>query len=161
MNRAANQTLEVRHPQQCDGRKVRIDAAGKAYRQLNEEIRALADVAAAEPLCIDLVNVTGHRYIGCGLAAGTHITIHGTPGNDLAAFMDGAEITVCGNVQDATANTMNGGRVVIHGDAGDVLAHSMRGGTMLVRGSVGYRCGIHMKSFNEKRPVVEIGRAHV
>ncbi len=136
-------------------RRFSIDAAGKHYRQLNEEIRQAMEADGATQ--IEILNCMGHRYIGCGLAGPIVVTINGTPGNDLGAFMDGAELIVRGNVQDATANTMNAGRIVVHGDAGDVLSNGMRGGTVLVQGSVGYRCGIHMKSFNEKRPVVVVG----
>lgn len=136
-----------------DGR-VTIDATGVYYRQLNEQIRA-AFAAGAET--VDLQNVIGQRYIGCAMGPGGRIDIHGTPGNDLAAFMDGVEIVVHGNVQDGVGNTMNAGRIVVHGDAGDVLAHSMRGGTMLVKGYAGYRAGIHMKSYQERRPVVVVG----
>lgn len=150
-------TMENNPDLHCGNGLVRISAAGKSYRQLNEEIRATIANAVGGRLCIELDEVMGHRYIGCGLGDNVRICINGTPGNDLAAFMDGAEIVVDANVQDATGNTMNGGRIVVHGDAGDVAAHSMRGGTILVRGNVGYRCGIHMKSFQQKRPVVIVG----
>jgi glutamate synthase domain-containing protein 3 len=133
-----------------------IDAAGKPYRQVNEEVRAALAAGAG---CVELLNVRGQRYLGCGLGSGARLVIRGVPGNDLAAFMDGCHVVVHGNAQDGVANTMNAGRVEIHGDAGDVLAHSMRGGTMLVRGSAGYRAGIHMKSYRDKQPVVVIGGA--
>jgi glutamate synthase domain-containing protein 3 len=133
-----------------------IDAAGKHYRELNGEIRAALIAGAGR---VEVRNVAGQRYLGCGLTGAGQIVIRGTPGNDLAAFMDGPEIVVHGNAQDGVGNTMNAGRVAIHGDAGDVLAHSMRGGTILVKGSVGYRAGIHMKSYAEKQPVVVIGGA--
>jgi len=85
------------------------------------------------------------------------ITINGVPGNDLAAFMNGAEITVNGSAQDGVGNTMNAGKVVIHGDAGDILGYSMRGGTIFVGGNVGYRAGIHMKAYQSRFPVIVIG----
>lgn len=135
-----------------DGTAV-LSAGGVYYRQLNEQIR---EAFAAGARTVELNGVNGQRYIGCATGPG-RIVIHGTPGNDLAMFGNGVEIVVHGNGQDGVANTMNAGRVVIHGDAGDVLAHSMRGGTVLVRGEVGYRTGIHMKSYESKRPVVVIG----
>jgi glutamate synthase domain-containing protein 3 len=46
---------------------------------------------------------------------------------------------------------------VIHGNAGDAVAHSMRGGMIFVRDDIGYRGGIHMKQYNEKRPILVIG----
>ncbi|MBN2581526.1 MAG: hypothetical protein JXL80_00550 [Planctomycetes bacterium] len=133
-----------------------LTAGGKTYRELNEEIhQAFAQGAT----CVEIRKVMGHRYIGCGLSGQGRIIIHGTPGNDMAAFMDGPEIIVHGNGQDAIGNTMNRGRVIIHGEAGDLLGHSMRGGTILVKGSVGYRSGIHMKSYKDKRAEVVIGGA--
>ena len=133
---------------------MKIDARGVHYRELNAQVRrAIAD---GHP-DIALDNVEGQRYIGTGLASGAHITIHGVPGNDLAAFMNGAAITVNANAQDGVGNTMNAGRIVIHGDAGDILGHSMRGGRIFVHGSVGYRTGIHMKAYGERFPSVVIG----
>ena len=144
---AKEQGIEIK-----DGRAL-LAAEGVYYRVLNERIRQ-AFAAGADT--VELSGVNGQRYIGCAMGPG-RIVIHGTPGNDLAMFGDGVEIDVRGNGQDGIANTMNAGRVVIHGDAGDVLAHSMRGGTVLVKGEVGYRAGIHMKSYESKRPVVVIG----
>jgi glutamate synthase domain-containing protein 3 len=132
---------------------AKLSAAGIYYRDLNEQIRAAFAAGAAT---VELTEVNGQRYIGCAMGPG-RIVIHGTPGNDLAMFGNGVEIIVHANAQDGVANTMNAGRVVIHGDAGDVLAHSMRGGTVLVKGEVGYRTGIHMKSYESKRPVIVIG----
>ena len=54
-------------------------------------------------------------------------TVNGTPGNDLASFMDGPHIVVHGNAQDGGGNTMNGGEVIVHGRAGDVTGHAMPG----------------------------------
>jgi glutamate synthase domain-containing protein 3 len=135
--------------------EVTIDAQGVYYRQLNERVRA-AIAAGAERIVLN--NVCGQRYIGCGLRSkGVTIEIHGTPGQDLAAFMDGPTIHVYANAQDGVANTQTSGRIVIHGSAGDVTAHSLRGGEVYVRGNVGYRCGIHMKEYTEPVPVVVVG----
>ncbi|MGI5817714.1 MAG: hypothetical protein ACOX9R_06395 [Armatimonadota bacterium] len=133
---------------------MRIDADGLHYKELNERIHeAIADGATE----LQLENVLGHRYIGAGLKGGVHIEINGIPGNDLAAFMDGAEIVVNSNAQDGVANTMNDGTIVVHGDAGDILGHSMRGGSIFVEGLVGYRCGIHCKAYESKLPVMVVG----
>jgi len=133
---------------------MNIDARGVHYRDLNARIR---EAVAKGDVRIVLDHIQGQRYIGTGLSAGVDITIHGVPGNDLGAFMNGAHLTVHGNAQDGVANTMNAGKIVIHGDAGDILGHSMRGGKVLVRGSVGYRTGIHMKAYRERFPVLVIG----
>jgi glutamate synthase domain-containing protein 3 len=140
---------------------ARIDAAGMHYRDLNQRIRELV---AAGQRRIEIVNVSGQRYIGTNLfgavdRGGIRIRVHGTPGSDMAAFMDGPEIEVFGNAQDAVGNTMNCGRIVVHGSAGDVLGYGMRGGEIFVRGNVGYRVGIHMKEYLGKVPTIVVGGA--
>jgi len=132
---------------------MRIDAKNMDYRELNSRVRE----AVKESPAIRLENVRGQRYIGCGIGSNVNIMINGTPGNDLGAFMNGPRIEVHGNVQDVVGNTMSGGRIAIHGDAGDILGHSMRGGRIYVKGSVGYRAGIHIKSFEDRHPVIVIG----
>jgi glutamate synthase domain-containing protein 3 len=52
---------------------------------------------------------------------------------------------------------MNDGGIIIHGHAGDILGLSARGGKIFVREDVGYRAGIHMKEYQDKKPVVVIG----
>lgn len=139
-----------------------IDATGMLYRDLNAQIREAVS-GGAEKLVIK--NVNGQRYIGTNLYGVTDpevlrrlvIEIHGTPGNDLGAFLDGPTITVHGNVMDGSGNTMNCGRIVAHGRAGDITGFSARGGEIFVRGNAGYRAGIHMKEYQEKRPVIVIG----
>jgi len=105
---------------------------------------------------IELYNVCGQRYIGTGLGDLT-VEVHGTPGNDLGAFMKGPNIAVCGNVQDGCGNTMDEGKIVIHGHAGDIAGYSMRGGSIFIRDDVGYRAGIHMKEYQEKMPTIVVG----
>ncbi len=106
---------------------------------------------------IELRDVHGQRYIGTDLDRPVQIDVYGTPGNDLGAFMDGPTIIVHGNAQDGCGNTMNAGEIVIHGHAGDIIGLSARGGKIFVREDVGYRAGIHMKEYNEKKPVMVIG----
>jgi len=54
-------------------------------------------------------------------------------------------------------NTMDDGQIVIHGRAGDILGLSVRGGKIFVKDDVGYRAGIHMKEYKDRRPVIVIG----
>jgi len=133
---------------------VSIDTRQLHYRQLNGRIRCAAQAGARR---ITVRNVCGQRYIGCGIQQRVRIELFGTPGNDLAAFMDGPTILVRGSGQDGVGNTMTSGEVVIHGHAGDVLAYSLRGGRLFVRGDAGYRCAIHMKQYTEPVPVVVVG----
>ena len=135
--------------------EVRINAKDMPYQALNKRIRTL--VAGGEKDIV-LDNVLGQRFIGDGIRGDdVTITINGVPGGDLAMFMSGPTIVVNGNADHAPGNTMDNGRIVIHGSAGDAVGHSMRGGRMYVRDNIGYRGGIHMKQFQEKRPVIVVG----
>lgn len=107
---------------------------------------------------IELKGVMGQRYLASTASApGLYIAVHGTPGNDLGAFLNGPTIEVFGNAQDMTGNTMNSGRIIVHGNAWDVTGLAARGGQILVKGDTGYRVGIHMKEFGESRPTLVIG----
>ena len=132
---------------------LRIDARGLHYKELNARLREAAEGHHR----IDLLNVFGQRYIGTDIHCPLEVHIYGVPGNDLGSFMDGPHIIVHGNAQDGVGNTMNSGEVVVHGHAGDILGLSARGGRIFVRDGVGYRVGIHMKEYQDKRPVVVIG----
>jgi glutamate synthase domain-containing protein 3 len=133
---------------------VKIDASGVYYRDLNAKLREVVQNGVQK---IELQNVYGQRYIGTDLNKAVEIHIWGTPGNDLGAFMDGPRIIVHGNAQDGCGNTMNDGEIVVHGHAGDILGLSARGGKIFVREDVGYRAGIHMKEYGDKKPIVVIG----
>ncbi|MGA2162468.1 MAG: hypothetical protein ABSG28_09805 [Methanoregula sp.] len=135
--------------------EVRIDAKDLHYTPLNQQIRKAVSDGAKE-IVID--NVLGQRFIGDGLKGdGVTITVNGVPGGDLAMFMSGPTIIVHGNADHAPGNTMDKGKLIIHGSAGDATAHSMRGGRVYVRDNIGYRGGIHMKQYREKRPILVVG----
>jgi len=133
---------------------IKIDAGGVYYRKLNTDLRELISNGTRK---VELHNVQGQRYIGTDLGKPIEIDIFGTPGNDLGAFMNGPRITVHGNAQDGCGNTMNEGEIIIHGHAGDTVGLSARGGRIFVREDVGYRAGIHMKEYQDKKPVIVIG----
>jgi glutamate synthase domain-containing protein 3 len=133
---------------------IKIDASGVYYRDLNAILREAASDRARK---IELYNVHGQRYIGTDLDKPVELEIFGTPGNDLGAFMNGPRIIVHGNAQDGCGNTMNEGEIIIHGHAGDITGLSARGGRIFVREDVGYRAGIHMKEYKDKKPVLVIG----
>jgi len=136
---------------------VRIDAKDLDYTPLNQKIRA-AVAGGAKEIVID--HVLGQRFIGDGLRGdGVTITVNGVPGGDLGMFMSGPTIIVHGNADHAPGNTMDKGRIIIHGSAGDAVAHSMRGGRVYVRDTIGYRGGIHMKQYMDKRPILVVGGA--
>ena len=133
---------------------MNIDSKGMHYRELNEMIRQAVFEGRRE---IILKNVNGQRYLGDSLSGDISVNIQGTPGNDLAAFMDGPIMEVFGNAQDGVGNTMNAGKLIVHGHGGDIVGHSMRGGKIFIREDVGYRVGIHMKAYQDLHPVIIIG----
>jgi len=133
---------------------IEINASQLHYRELNNMVKGAAAEGSRE---IVLDNVYGQRYIGSGIRKPVNIVVHGVPGNDLGAFMDGPNITVDRNAQDGVGNTMNNGVIVVHGRAGDIVAMGMRGGKIFIKGSVGYRAAIHMKEYRKHRPVLVVG----
>jgi glutamate synthase domain-containing protein 3 len=133
---------------------ISIDASELYYRDLNTLLRTVSGNGISK---IELTNVYGQRYLGTNLQKPLQINVHGVPGNDLGAFMNGSEVTVHGNVQDGCGNTMNQGLIVVHGRAGDITGHSMRGGKIFIRDDVGFRVGIHMKEYLDKVPVIVVG----
>lgn len=137
---------------------MEIDAADIPTRELNDHLRDLMNAGTKKVI---LKNICGQRYIGTRLYSPERkkmeIEIFGTPGNDLGAFLYGHQIRIHGNAQDGVGNTMDAGEIVVEGRAGDVLGFSMRGGKIFVRDSVGYRTALHMKEYEDKRPVLVIG----
>jgi glutamate synthase domain-containing protein 3 len=127
-----------------------IDANGKNFRQLNEEIKASPDSD------VTVLNCLGQRYIGTG-AVGKRISVRGIPGNGLGAYLKGTDIHVERNAQDAVGDTMNDGAIVVNGNIGDAAGYGMRGGRIYVRGNAGYRCGIHMKAYEGSSPAIVVG----
>lgn len=132
------------------------DTAGDIYyRMLNRQIRSAIAGGETE---IQVVDVRGQRYIGAGTTGrDVVIHIHGIPGQDLGAFLNGATLIVHGNGQDGVANTINAGNVIIHGSAGEIPCYSARGGRVFVRDDVSYRAAIHMKQYGDTVPWLVIG----
>lgn len=130
---------------------VKIDASGLHFETLNRMLKSSQDKH------IEVTNLLGHRYIGAGLEPGSKLDLYGTPGNALGAYLSNCEIIVHSNAQDATGDTMDSGKIVIHGNSGDTTGYAMRGGEIYVQGNAGYRVGIHMKAYEDHRPVIVIG----
>ena len=147
--------LEIKPEEKAGVKRVKIDAKGVYYRDLNKAIRDF--IFKDDVNEIELLNVNGQRYIGDGINKQVKIIIHGVPGNDLGVFMDGPTIIVNSNAQDGVGNTMNDGKIVINGMAGDVIGYGMRCGKIFIKGDVGYRVGIHMKSYKDKIPFLIAG----
>lgn len=127
-----------------------IDADGKDFKQLGEQIRTVKDAE------ITLDNCCGQRFIGAGMSD-KKLLIHGVPGNDLGCYLNGGIIRVKGNAQDQTGDTMNDGAILVEGSSGDSTGYAMRGGKILIKGNAGYRVGIHMKAYQKQQPLIVIG----
>nr|AXS01368.1 Glutamate synthase alpha subunit domain protein [uncultured bacterium] len=128
---------------------MKISALNIDFKELNRQIKS-------QEGDVRIVDCYGQRFIAAGMKGKT-ITINGTPGNALGAYLNGGLIFVNGNAQDATGDTMNDGRIIINGGAGDALGYAMRGGAIFVKGDSGYRTGIHMKQYEDKKPVIIVG----
>jgi glutamate synthase domain-containing protein 3 len=141
-------------------KKITIEAKDKKgkplpYKELNEKVHNAADEGYKH---IILNDVLGQRFIAdCMEHKDVKIDIHGTPGNDLGVFLQGPTIEVFGNCEDQTGNTMNDGTIIVHGNAWDVTGLSARNGKIFVKGDGGYRIGIHMKEYQDQRPIVVYG----
>lgn len=133
---------------------VTIDAGRMHFSVLNREIRAAVGNGADE---IVLEHVLGQRFIADGLIGDVKIIVNGVPGGDLGIFMNGPTVVVHGNCDHAPGNTMDRGTIAVHGSAGDATGHSMRGGSIYIRDDIGYRGGIHMKEYGEKKPILVVG----
>ncbi|MCS3924778.1 GltB/FmdC/FwdC-like GXGXG domain-containing protein [Methanosalsum natronophilum] len=136
--------------------KIAIDANDIHYTQLNKLIRKAVAEKATD---IVIKNVLGQRFIASGLRAEINIDIYGVPGGDLGMFMNGPICNIYGNCEHAPGNTMDYGKIIVHGSTGDASAHSMRGGEMYVRDRIGYRGGIHMKEYDQKKPTLVVGKS--
>ncbi len=140
---------------------VAIEANGAAqvslgtshFKEANQKVRACLETSDV----VQLREVFAQRYLGCAMPAGKRLEIYGTPGNDMASYMDGGTIEVFGNAQDQIGNTMNGGSIIVHGRCGDAAGYAMRGGRIFVRDDCGWRVGIHMKEYQDKVPTIVIG----
>lgn len=128
---------------------MRIDVKNCNGKKLNEEI-----AESRENVILD--NCMGERFIAVGLG-GKSVEINGIAGNALGAYLDGATISANGNVQDAVGDTMNSGSIFVFGNAGDALGYAMRGGKIYIKGNSGYRTGVHLKEYQDKKPVIIIG----
>jgi glutamate synthase domain-containing protein 3 len=126
-----------------------IDVNNLDYKELNQKIREADGDCHIKGCC-------GQRFIASGMKNKT-VTIDGTPGNALGAYLDGASIIVNANAQDAVGDTMNDGKIIVHGNIGDAAGYAMRGGKIYVKGNAGYRAGIHMKEYKDKVPLMIIG----
>jgi formylmethanofuran dehydrogenase subunit C len=100
------------------------------------------------------------KWIGRGMTRG-RISIAGSAGMHLGAYMKGGAIEVSGNVSDWLGAEMSGGFIRIHGNAGGQVGGAYRGsltgmtdGTILIEGTAGLEVGMRMK-----RGIIAVGGA--
>ena len=129
---------------------MEINAENMLFDRLNALVKASSDKK------IIIRNVLGQRYIASG-AENKEILIYGVAGNALGAYLSNTLVKVYGNAQDAAGDTMNTGSITVFGHTGDTIGYAMRGGELIVRDGCGWRGGINMKQYGEKRPVIVIG----
>lgn len=145
--------LEVRLDEETITESVELALGTSHFREANEAVRTALETSDR----VVITEAFAQRYLGCAMKAGKRLEIYGTPGNDLACYLDGGSIEVHGSAQDQTANTMNGGCVVVHGRSGDATGYAMRGGELFIRDGAGWRAAINMKQYGDRRPVMVIG----
>ncbi|MEM4590569.1 MAG: glutamate synthase [Nitrososphaerota archaeon] len=131
-----------------------IDASHMDYQKLNKVIRERLKSSALE---VNIHGVRGQRYIGVGIKSTAKLRIFGTPGNCLGNLNAGLRIEVFGNVQDDVGDVMTDGSIIVHGDARDVLAQAFQGGKIYIKGNAGNRCGIQMREFRDRKPILIVG----
>ncbi len=136
-----------------DREEATLSLGTQHFKEANERVHRALDSFDT----VELRDVFAQRYLGCAMPQGKTLLIHGTPGNDMASYMDGGSIEVFGNAQDQIGNTMNDGTIVVHGRCGDAAGYAMRGGSIFIRDDCGWRVGIHMKQYERKCPCVVIG----
>jgi formylmethanofuran dehydrogenase subunit C len=91
------------------------------------------------------------RWVGRSMTKGS-ITIHGSVGMHLGAYMKGGRIVVHGNAGDWIGAEMKNGYIHVHGNAGGQIGAAYRGslvgmknGTIIIGGSAGLEVGMRMR----------------
>ena len=69
-----------------------LTAGRRPFRELNAEIRAALETEKT----VRVEDVNGQRYMGAAMDKGKTLEIHGTPGNDMAAYLNGGTVEVTG-----------------------------------------------------------------
>ena len=109
-----------------------IEAGLRRYEEVDDEIKK----ELSKKNKVTVKDVNGQRYIGCALDKGKTIEVYGTPGNDMACYLNGSRVIVYGNCQDAVGNTMGGGEIVVHGHSGDAMGYGMRDAQIYIKDNV-------------------------
>ena len=71
-----------------------IEAGLTRYEAVNKEIEKQLEKQNK----VTVKDVNGQRYIGCALDEGKTIEVYGTPGNDMACYLNGGRVIVYGTL---------------------------------------------------------------
>src|SRR5260370_454816 len=119
-------------------RQCRLDDFFEIEGEASDELEIRGDAAKV-------------KWIGRGMTRG-RITIVGSAGMHLGAYMKGGAIELSGNAGDWVGAEMSGGFIRIRGNAGGQIGAAYRGsptgmkdGIILIEGSAGIEVGMRMK----------------
>lgn len=139
-----------------------IDAAQLTTREINQELRRLADqgcvsvtvhnpsakhnlgVALGGSMEVVFAGSVGY-YCGSLGARDPRIIIQGNAGWSTGADLMSGFVRVEGNSGGSTAASARGGTIVVTGNSGSRTGIAMKGATVLIGGSVGYMTGFQMQ----------------
>lgn len=127
-----------------EGQIMLIDATGFEPEGIDHQLclsALMRDAYAAGWRKFVLYRVNGQRLIstsvmGSGNTDDVEIDIYGTPGEYLAAFMQGGIIRCHGNAQNFTAMGIHHGDVYVYGNAGKVCGYASKGGKIMILGDI-------------------------
>ena len=80
-----------------------IEAGLTRYEAVNKEIEKQLEKQNK----VTVKDVNGQRYIGCALDEGKTIEVYGTPGNDMACYLNGGRVVVYSAIQWAAAKLLS------------------------------------------------------
>lgn len=114
-------------------------AQEKAYStdDINSAVRK--HLSTSKPVKIG--GLDGHHGVLAGLSGKGRVTVSGSAGDFLAAYLDGPEVTLSGSAGDFTGSTLVSGRLIVEGTVGSGLCCHMVGGEVRVKGRVGAGAG--------------------
>lgn len=121
---------------------AQIDAAGRATREVNEELRRLIAEGHTE---ISVSNPGAKHNLAVAILNTVRIAIRGSAGYYCGGLIDGATIDIEGSAGWGVAESMLSGHVRVRGSAGSGAAAAIRGGTVVIHGDAAARAGIAMK----------------
>jgi glutamate synthase domain-containing protein 3 len=117
-------------------------AQERAYStaDINEAVRK--HLSPKKPVKIG--GLDGHHGVLAGLSGEGRVTVSGSAGDFLGAYLAGPHVTLSGSAGDFAGSTMFSGRLVVEGTVGSGLCCHMSGGEARVKGRVGAGAGSMM-----------------